>query len=207
MTDVDSIRYGDITGPETQYTKRPVRRFKDGWQDIWLPPPPKNSSVQTQLELRQIKQAVESVTPEVQEDIEGQDERLEAYFEDLLSEAGVDFSSEDIDDLTSELATVCQYFKLKFDRPRPAQLFDYFGMDVPVMESEMALTPAYPSGHAFAAWFLALYFGQKYPVLKPQLEALAEEIGQNRIKAGVHYPSDYEGGVRLAKAVMPFFKG
>jgi hypothetical protein len=47
----------------------------------------------------------------------------------------------------------------------------------------------------------------KYPALKSQLEALAEEIGQNRIKAGVHYPSDYDGGVRLAKAVLPFFKG
>jgi acid phosphatase (class A) len=204
---VDSLRYGPIKGPETHYTQRPVRRFKNGWQDIWLPPPPKNSSVQTQLELKQVKKAVESVTPEMQQDIAGQDERLEAYFEDLLSEAGVQFSPEDIDDLTSELAAICQHFKVNFDRPRPAQLFDYFGMAVPTMESEVALTPAYPSGHAFAAWFLALYFTQKYPTLKPQLEALAEEIGQNRIKAGLHYPSDYDGGVRLAKAVLPFFKG
>ena len=40
-----------------------------------------------------------------------------------------------------------------------------------------------------------------------ELEALAEEVGQNRIRAGLHFPSDHLAGVYLADALYPLFEG
>lgn len=211
---LDDLRYGPIRGSERAYTDRPVRRFRSGWKAVDLKPPPSNSSLETRMELALVRMAGEGITPEIEDRILQQDEDFEGFFSDVLSEAcareGLQFSAADrtdLDDLTSELATICQHYKLKFDRPRPEQVADRYGTPLIVLDSEVAQTPAYPSGHSFASRFLARLYGDRYPTLRPELEALAEEVGQNRIRAGLHFPSDHVAGVYLADAVYPLFEG
>lgn len=75
---------------------------------------------------------------------------------------------------------------LVFNRARP---------DVPtdlIIPSNTTHTPALPSGHSFQAFLIAKHYAKKYPHLAPQLFDLAEAIGQSRIAAGWHYPSDHE---------------
>lgn len=77
----------------------------------------------------------------------------------------------------------CKYL---INRPRPYQLLT----SLDILHSNTGNTPAYPSGHAYQAYYLAHYFGKKYPELQYQLDSIAERCDSVRVKAGIHYPSD-----------------
>lgn len=201
--DLDSITHGPVYGDEAQYTDKPVPRFREGWKNIKLPPPPKNSSLQTRIELQQIRDLLnEADWPK----IKAQDLRFEQEFTAFLPKADQAAVQKDLDKLAEELTTISHYFKLQFNRPRPKQLFAAWNMPVKVMPSETATSPAYPSGHALIAKFFALYLTSKYPQLGPVFEELASTIGHNRIRAGLHFQSDYDAGVRLAKELFQYLR-
>ena len=65
-------------------------------------------------------------------------------------------------------------------------------------ELESANTPAYPSGHAFQSRILAMALAEKYPQHEKRFRGLANEIAENRVIAGVHFPSDSIAGKVLA---------
>lgn len=88
-------------------------------------------------------------------------------------------------------------FKYFINRARPNQIIP----DLDVLQSISANTPAYPSGHAFQAYYLAFILGKKYPDLQTRLDEIAEQCESTRVKAGLHYPSDGE----FSKKIVSFF--
>lgn len=88
-----------------------------------------------------------------------------------------------IKDSKNKLILFLKY--LIFRRSRPL-VSEY--LKVP---SVTTATPSFPAGHSFQAFLLAKHFSKKYPHLKTALYSLAESIGQSRIAAGWHYPSDH----------------
>ena len=113
--------------------------------------------------------------------------------------------------LTNELFTalwtwptdVVLHFKHKYKRPRPFQLDPTLrlGLDCPGH-------PAFPSGHStqyhLAAEVLADVF-QERTDLAAAFRTMADRVAVNREFAGLHYPSDTEGGKVLARLLKPFF--
>lgn len=89
------------------------------------------------------------------------------------------------------------FFKYLINRARPNQIIP----DLNVLSSISANTPAYPSGHAFQAYYLAFILGKKYPDLQTKLDEIAEQCVSTRVKAGLHYPSDGE----FSKKLVSFF--
>ena len=51
-------------------------------------------------------------------------------------------------------------------------------------------TSAYPSGHAFQAYYLAKILTKKFPEKKEELMKIADRVSNARIITGLHYPSD-----------------
>ena len=88
------------------------------------------------------------------------------------------------------------FLKYLFNRPRPYQVLPEIKEHV--LESKTGDTPAYPAGHAYQAYLVAKYYSRKYPEKAQLLYRTAENIGQSRIAAGIHYPSDHEISKRLA---------
>lgn len=78
------------------------------------------------------------------------------------------------------------FLKLIVNRPRPKQL----DPKLDILPSTTANTPAYPSGHAFQAYYLAYKLSLKFPEKKEALYHLAEKCAEVRVKGGHHYPSD-----------------
>lgn len=204
MRDLDNLSYGPIQWPESKYVDQPTPRFKPGWESIRLPPPPKNSSVQTRVELEEIQKLRRALRPEDWHVIMSQDVGFDRQFNELV--AGDAKLLTELDELTGELSVICNHFKVQFNRPRPEQVFKALGISIDIPDSKSAITPAYPSGHAFIAWFFGMYLSNKYQALKLPLMGLAAEIGWNRVRAGWHFPSDYEAGVHLARLVFPYLK-
>jgi hypothetical protein len=86
------------------------------------------------------------------------------------------------------------YYKKLYNRARPVQVAPEI---VDAFYSTTANTPAYPSGHAFQAYYAAKLLSQWEPARKKEWEAIAERVANIRIIAGLHYRSDRDFARRL----------
>lgn len=70
--------------------------------------------------------------------------------------------------------------------------------------------PSFPSGHAALAYAAAFLLGEalavKHPGIDARLLIAAEAVAQNRVIAGVHYPSDSIAGKELARWMVQAVK-
>jgi acid phosphatase (class A) len=62
--------------------------------------------------------------------------------------------------------------------------------------------PSYPSGHTTASYVYANILGQLIPQKRAEFMAIAAKIAQHRVLAGMHYPSDLDGGRQLALLIV-----
>lgn len=89
---------------------------------------------------------------------------------------------------------VSVFFLLKFivRRPRPSKT-------IPEIRHRMNLPDPYsfPSGHAAAAFVMAVLIGHFYPVWLLPLSAAAFVIGLSRVYNGMHFPADVGAGMVL----------
>ena len=86
------------------------------------------------------------------------------------------------------------FYKKLYNRARPVQVAPQI---VDALYSTTADTPAYPSGHAFQAYYAAKLLSQWEPEMKKEWDAIAERVANIRIIAGLHYPSDRDFARRL----------
>lgn len=87
--------------------------------------------------------------------------------------------------------------KWRYLRPRPDQLDPSIDVSViPVPQH-----PAYPAGHSTVAGAAKAVLSRLFPAEAARFDALAEESGISRLKAGIHYRSDHTAGLRLGEAV------
>lgn len=61
--------------------------------------------------------------------------------------------------------------------------------------------PSYPSDHACASGASAYVLGGLFPADAERLAALADEAGESRLYAGIHYRFDKDSGLRIARQV------
>jgi acid phosphatase (class A) len=87
----------------------------------------------------------------------------------------------------------------KFWHTRRPYLTD---MHVRLYVDPIDASPSYPSGHAAGSRVLAEVIGMLVPEKLAALRARADEIGQHRVEAGVHFPNDIQAGRMLAMLVV-----
>ena len=93
---------------------------------------------------------------------------------------------DEINRVASSTNFIIIILKLLYNRARPKQV----NKSINTLKSFSAQTPAYPSGHAFQAYYLAKVYSKKYPQQKEQLWRLADKCSLARVHAGLHYKSD-----------------
>jgi hypothetical protein len=128
----------------------------------------------------------------------------EQHFSPLLFDPvlGPDFTAKGepeiytlIADAGKDASGVIGAAKDKWQRPRPFRAHPEVH---PVYQADGL---SYPSGHATAAYTLAVLLGEIFPDKKDALLKQADEIAENRVIGGVHYPSDIVEGKQLGRAV------
>jgi membrane-associated phospholipid phosphatase len=97
---------------------------------------------------------------------------------------------------SSRIVFIVKSFKYLYNRARPAQLDPETinKKNGTLLDSETAATPAYPSGHAIQAYYLAKILAQKFPAKTQALMETATKCANVRIMVGLHYPSDRDFG-------------
>jgi PAP2 superfamily len=113
-------------------------------------------------------------------------------------------------DLLPIAVTAVMHLKLEIDRPRPYQLFPEFvcgEFDVrDVLAKFFPLHSSFPSGHSTELHFLAYIVGDLCPSSANTATKYAYHVAENREYAGLHFPSDTQAGIVLAKLLFDELK-
>lgn len=158
--------------------------------------PPKNTSMKTLQELYWLRDL-----PEDKEFVEKHDD-VEKVFETVCEEHGIEFPKE----LVKELIKSCSMLELKyhFNRPRPYQLAEYYGIKLGENILESMKTPSYPSGHAAQGTLIGKVLQTKLPINTNAFIEAGKRISYSRNIGGAHYPSDSEMGENIGHRMYEY---
>jgi acid phosphatase (class A) len=90
--------------------------------------------------------------------------------------------------------------KTRYKKARPFQFSPQ--VTSPENIAKAAMSPTYPSGHSSTGAAVALLLGMMVPEHRDALYARGWEYGFNRVRSGVAWPSDWEGGHLLATVAV-----
>jgi PAP2 superfamily len=172
---------------------------------IKLNDPPANDSQETQKEIDFLLDLAETERAAFLPEIEAQNFHFPDYFLRLLmiTQASHLFTFFLIKAAARTAEFLMAEYKGKYNRPRPQQLAPAL---MPPISGQTH--PSYPNGHMTNARLIALCLTDAVPaVFAEALSELAELIGRNRERAGVHYPSDTAAGRELATQAHGILKG
>ncbi|OWJ93976.1 acid phosphatase [Pseudomonas sp. A46] len=169
----------------------------------FLPPPPAQGSQGDDQDLQRVLDAQANRTPEQVEQAKRDDHLTDAAFPFARGIFGPDFTVEKhphtarmfrrvLKDLVQTLMPAKHYYA----RPRPYERDDRVQPILPPPQGE-----SYPSGHTMDAYLTATLLAHMVPERRQALFERADAAAHSRVIAGVHYPSDLDGG-RVAAAVL-----
>jgi acid phosphatase (class A) len=166
-----------------------------------VPPPPTADSRQHQIDLQAVLSAQSTRSQEAAARAVRDNATSIFQFEDGI--LGNEFQE-------SRLPKFMAFYKRVMDDTRAILLSakDLWNRPRPFLASqevnavgELLTNGSYPSGHATRSWLTAILLADMVPEKAAQLFARAREYGDNRVLAGVHFPSDIEGGRLAASAI------
>lgn len=95
-----------------------------------------------------------------------------------------------------DAGVACWDAKYTYWAMRPAQLDPEFVTVIPAPPH-----PSYPSAHSCLSAAQAGVLGHLFPTAAAQVTALADEAGESRLWAGIHFRSDIDAGLTLGEEV------
>src|ERR1700722_5519184 len=166
-----------------------------------LSPPPSMDSDQTITELYHIVQLQETRTPEDVARIKSEANLTVWVYSNVLGSwlhaDNRPATGKFLGEVLRETGAITKGAKTFYGRKRPFQI------DARVKPCiEVDSSPSYPSGHSDAATVFGLVLSEMFPDQRDALIARSRQIGDDRVLAGVHFPSDVEAGRTLGVAIF-----
>ncbi|MCY4524250.1 MAG: phosphatase PAP2 family protein [Halobacteriovoraceae bacterium] len=197
----NTLKFSDTQKIKEKCQQDPNKYIPKDWKKlISIEPPPTNDSKRTRLELDYLLKLQSKRTSELIQRINVEKFfggwKFGDFFFTELGEHGTDLGCLLYLSLWVSFKFVF-HFKFEFDRVRPSFLENKI---IPTIN--IPPHPAYPSGHATEAYILALVLSEIDPNKKKSFKNSAFEIAENRVYAGVHYPSDSAAGKILAEKIF-----
>ena len=180
-----------------------LQRFSDlalmfdfeGWQNY---PPPPNSSKVTFDEINYII-GLQDFRDQWETDMVMHDEKILTAFKKYLKKHDLEVDLDPIRIIKDDVEGIILSLKRHYNRPRPKDLADKLGIGFTFFPLKTAETPSYPSGHSTQGRLVAKLIADEVPFEhRANIIRIGEDIGEGRMVAGAHYPSDHEFGQRLA---------
>ena len=196
---IDNLKYTDFAEVLGK-TNKVSDDITISWK-IVIPDPPPNTSKETFKELRYLAHLTKNISIKQKELVEIVDVESLDLFRPILKKRGLDMDVETFNKIWAIADPVIMNLKAQYNRPRPAHLGPFFGLDIKVIETDTHHTAAYPSGHTTYAAMAALFLSDLYPDLSDQFFQQVGMAGYARILQGVHYPSDNRAAMIVSGAI------
>ena len=195
LLELNEMTYND--GADEKHQSRidqPITLFED--ISISLQPFPENTSKKTLEEVKYLSNIEED-----REFVEEHD-KVSKVFGKLHEELGLEFNKDEAKKYNRESAKHIMELKYKYQRPRPHQIADFYGIDLNGVDLDSMKTPSYPSGHATQGYLLGMIYSERYPQHRKEFMKLGEDIAESRIIGKAHFPSDKKAGIELAEKLF-----
>ena len=195
LLELNEMTYND--GADEKHQSRidqPITLFED--ISISLQPFPDNSSKKTLEEVKYLSNIEED-----REFVEEHD-KVSKVFGKLHEELGLEFNKDEAKKYNRESAKHIMELKYKYQRPRPHQIADFYGINLNGVDLDSMKTPSYPSGHATQGYLLGMIYSERYPQHRKEFMKLGEDIAESRIIGKAHFPSDKKAGIELAEKLF-----
>ena len=195
LLELNEMTYND--GADEKHQSRidqPITLFED--ISISLQPFPENSSKKTLEEVKYLSNIEED-----REFVEEHD-KVSKVFGKLHKELGLEFNKDEAKKYNRESAKHIMELKYKYQRPRPHQIADFYGINLNGVDLDSMRTPSYPSGHATQGYLLGMIYSERYPQHRKEFMKLGEDIAESRIIGKAHFPSDKKAGIELAEKLF-----
>ena len=158
------------------------------------------------MDLEQVQRLTKNVSKDDYDLIMNVDDDPENLFRPYAKKMGLEYPQELIDKAIQHIDVVVLKLKYKFRRARPYQIAPHLGYFISVLTTGTHQTPAYPSGHQAQGAMAAEVLSSLYPEHKTQWYKFAGLVGKARVMQGVHYPSDNEASMILARVLWENIK-
>lgn len=165
-----------------------------------LPPPPAAGSEAQRRDLAAVLDAQRARTAAAVTEAQADAEASVFRFADVL---GPSFTAQRLPQthaffrrLGREMSQVVQAAKDHWARPRPYEI----SVEVQPV-AERARNGAYPSGHSAFGNLTGILLATMVPEKRAELFDRGRRYGENRVVAGLHYPTDVEAGRLAATAI------
>ncbi len=170
------------------------------WRAVVDPGPPAGDSAVAKAELATVLHDQAVRTPADVDRCRREDGLSPWLFADVLGDGFAHRSFPATDRLLRSAEVDALYFadtaKERWERPRPPAVD---GRVHPCVGRQ--LTGSYPSSHAARGIVWATLLAEVYPDRKQQLLDEGKRIGDDRVIAGIHFPSDVAAGQKLGAAL------
>jgi len=197
---INSIKYG-----KSDRTWKVSNKITIGWKSV-LPEPPANNSDFTRMELNQIAAMTKELKSYHVDLIKMVDANPRSVFEKMIKEHNLKYQKDEVDKAWAITKNVILNLKWKFNRPRPYQLAEVYGIDIKVLETDTHHTPAYPSGHSAEAAMMGYLLAEYYPEHSTEIFNKIDLAAKARVLQGVHYPSDNDASMVITGALWQDIK-
>ena len=195
-----TMKYSE--SPKKKHEKR-MQMETPHFMGVMIPhnPPFENDSRETLGELKYLQ------TLETDKNFVKKHDDVTKVFVELLKEFEVHTPQREkvIEILVDQSRKFIMTAKYKYNRPRPYQVAEFYGMGLNGVELDSMKTPSYPSGHATQGYLVAEVLKSMIPHIAPELNRVAEDIANSRIIAKAHFPSDKAFGKKVAKIIYQGF--
>ena len=195
LLELNEMTYNDGASEKHQgKIDRPITLFED--ISISLQPFPENTSKKTLEEVKYLS--------EIEEDVEyvRENDKVKESFGKLHEELELEYNEDEAGKYLKESSKYIMELKYKFQRPRPHQIADFYGIDLNGVDLDSMKTPSYPSGHATQGYLLGMIYSERYPEYRKEFMKLGEDIAESRIVGKAHFPSDKKAGIELAEKLF-----
>jgi hypothetical protein len=133
------------------------------------------------------------------------DDFLYEVMSEFLDVYGVTEPAAQIKQNLSVYEPIIDYLKVVYNRPRPHQTAWVYGIPLyPLLESKVAGTASYPSGHTLLALFFRHIYMKRHPELHKDLMNFVLDVKLTREQGGVHYPSDGLFSMKIFTHLKPW---
>ena len=129
-------------------------------------------------------------------------DKVSKVFGKLHEELGLEFNKDEAKKYNRESAKHIMELKYKYQRPRPHQIADFYGINLNGVDLDSMKTPSYPSGHATQGYLLGMIYSERYPQHRKEFMKLGEDVAESRIIGKAHFPSDKKAGIELAEKLF-----
>jgi hypothetical protein len=188
---------------DTVYTEQPIPDIVQiNWKNI-LEPPPSNDSSLTYKELLFVAKKTLNRSQQDSEFVHKIDQDMDSGFINLLQEYNMEYPDKIIDEMYNIIEPILMNVKNLYNRARPLQLANFFGIEIDTIITDTIHTASYPSGHTVYASMVSRIIQKTSPSIpKQKLNNLVDQTALARILQGVHYPSDNAASIRFTNVLF-----